>query len=114
MLRFAPDAITKPIKEEIAHSARAVSLSVKRRVKHRTGNYRRLIRVKLSSDKLSARVGLIGKRANRKAFYARILESDRFRGGRFQALAPALERHRGPIARRVNRRVDEALDRLAQ
>ena len=72
LLRRLPDTTTEEVRKEIAASA----LRLLNEMKSGAPNARTAdaMRVVVARDGLTARIGLIGKRANRKGFLARIFE----------------------------------------
>lgn len=67
-----PPEITEGVKAEVASSAQ--QLLVKMQAGAPNGVTADAMRVVLSRDGLTARIGLVGKRANRRGFLARIFE----------------------------------------
>lgn len=114
LLRRAPKEFTKDLRKRFEQSARIMANQARSNIRVRTGNLRRHITHKVSRDGLGAKVGLRGKRANRKAFYGKILESDKFRGGRFKFLEPAFNKHIDKISKALNRDIDKTLKRLSE
>lgn len=112
LLRRAPDEFTKDIRKSFDQGSRILARQMRSNVRSRTGNLRSKITHKVSRDGLGAKVGLRGKRANKKAFYGKILESDKFRNGRFKFMEPAFKKHSGKISKVLNKAIDKTLKRL--
>lgn len=73
-LRRLPDEITAETKKEIRDFAEAVRLDAIKLVPKDTGTLARNISKKLARDGLEARVGVLGAKARREAFYAKMVE----------------------------------------
>lgn len=72
LLRRLPESTTEEIKKEIAASAQRLLVEMQGGAPNATTAA--AMRVVIARDGLTARIGLIGKRANRKGFLARIFE----------------------------------------
>lgn len=113
LLRRLPDEATEGVKRQLASAANDVfetarfNILANRSV--RTRNLLESLRVRISPDGLSARVGLIGKKANRKAFYGRFVEFGTKKMPAKPFLTPAWEENRNEVRDRVQAEIQKVL-----
>lgn len=110
--RMGPEA-TAEVREALADGAEKILQSAKDRVPVDTGNLQQLLSAKSSGDGMSARIGLRGKRANRRAFYGRFIEfGTKIRAAR-PFLVPAFEQNKDGIVARLRVALDRVLTRIS-
>lgn len=112
---------TKPVQREIADGADRILARMLSRVRRRTGRLAGLLRRRVARDGLTARIGLLTKRAERLGFHARFQEfgtrgspernippqpADPFIGPAVDAEAPG-------IVRKARRAIDQVLRRAS-
>jgi len=133
-LRRLPDVIRDPVRKEIEHAAEVIYWEAVSKVPKDTGNLARLLSFKVGRDGLSAKIGLRGKKANRKGFYGKFLEfgtkpnaarmiSGGARGGGQRRgssgmrarpfLLPAFEKHAKYLTPRIARAINQAFRSLS-
>lgn len=113
---------TSPVKDEVRRHAVSVLGDMLQGVRYRTGRLAGLLRFRVSRDGLTARVGLITKRAQRLGFHAWFQEFGT--GGSKERnippqpaepfMGPAAERNRAPFVRAMRRAIDKVLRRAAR
>ncbi len=108
-LRRMPDEATKGIKEALADLAKKIEASAKNRVPVDTGTLRDNITAKVSRDGLSARIGVQGKRASKKAYYVKFVEHGTKKQPAQPFLGPAFEENKRDGVKQIGDEIDRAL-----
>lgn len=135
VLRRMPEEVTQGVRDEMKWVASEVEREAKARAPVRTGSLRDAIRIKVRRDGLAFYIGIVGRRAKKKAWYAHFVEfgTRGYRAGDIRHarnskttkhiqkdvsaqparpfLFPAFESRRTEFSGRVSRSVDLALAR---
>lgn len=109
ILQRLPNEITKGVKVEVKSGAQLVHFQMLADVPKKYGNLANTITFKLSGDRLTARVGFIGKRAYRYAFYAKFFEFGTVKMAAHPFVFPALEQHKNQILKNINFQIEKAI-----
>lgn len=107
-LRRMPDEATKGIKAAMIKLAADIEASAKSRVPVDTGTLRDNITAKVSRDGLSARIGVQGKKASKKAYYGPFIEFGTVKTPAQPFMGPAFEENKQEGIRRVGEEIDRA------
>lgn len=113
-LRRFPEDTTAEVKTAIAEAAESVHAQALGRVPVDTGTLARNLSYRVSKDGLEARVGVLGARAKREAYYAGFVEFGTSRKPARPYLRPALEEERVHFRPRINTAVNRAVAKMAQ
>lgn len=113
-LRRYPEAARGGIRAALAAGAARMLATAQQLVKVDTGLLKSLLRFQISRDGLGARIGLIGKRANRKAYYGRFLEDGTVDRPASPFLTPAFEAHKAETVREVSKELNAALEKVSR
>ena len=126
LLRRLPDDLVEPIRKAFAEGAAAILADAKAGAPKDTGAGAEALNLQLSRDGLSAKVGLIGKRARKKGYHLAFHEygtkgtSQGFGKGiqlpplpARPFLEPAFDAQRSEIASRVSAGIARATNRAA-
>lgn len=73
-LRRLPEDVRAPISDVIKKTSDAILLDAQTSVPQKTGTLKRALSAKQSRDGMTVQIGIRGKRAQRKAFYAAFVE----------------------------------------
>ncbi len=111
-LRRLPEETRSGVKGALAAGASLMLDTAQLLVPVDTGELRSLLNVRLARDGLTARIGLIGKRANRKGYYGRYLEDGTVKRPATPFLAPAFMAHKAETIASVNKAIGEALRKV--
>jgi HK97 gp10 family phage protein len=111
-LRRLPEETRSGIKSALAAGAGLMLDTAKQLVPKDTGNLESLLAMRIQRDGLSARVGLIGKRANRKGYYGRYLEDGTVNIPAQPFLTPAFMAHKADTIKAVSDAIAEALTKV--
>lgn len=110
LLRRLPDDATEQIERVIAYGALSIQADAKQGAPIEEGTLREGIKIRKSRDGLTARIGYVQKRDQRKAFYAIFVHwGTRFKAGN-PYLLNAFNRNRRAIADRADRAITRALE----
>lgn len=112
-LRRLPEEARGGIRSALAAGAARILQSAQQLVPVATGLLRSLLRVRVSRDGLGAQIGLIGKRANRKAFYGRFVEFGTREQPAQPFLTPAFEAERQRLLQDARKEIGKALERAS-
>jgi HK97 gp10 family phage protein len=107
-LRRLPEEATKGIKTAMTELAADIERSAKSRVPVDTGTLKANISAKVSRDGLSARIGVQGKRASRKAFYGPFVEFGTVKTPAQPFMGPAFEENKTEGVKRIGAEIDRA------
>ena len=113
-LRRLPEDATAEVVEAVSYGAELVHADALTKAAVDTGDMVSQISHKQSRDGLSARIGFRGKKANRKAFYAKFLEFGTIQQLARPFLQPALEQNRRHIFDRIRTAVTRAMRRASR
>ena len=126
LLRNLPDSMTKRVKKEIDRGSKIILFDMIKFVPKDFGTLASLLSYKVGRDGLSSKIGLRGKKANRRGFYAKFLEHGvkahsrrRKRDGTWGRsnparaarpfMEPAFENNRSHLIGRVSKAVHKAI-----
>jgi len=112
-LRRVPEEYTETIRKIVHEYGEIVLFEAQKAVPKRTGTLARELQVKYSRDGLTARVGIIGKRSLRRAWYGIFVEFGNAKVGPRPFLQPALRRNAEPFMREIEQELDRTLDRIS-
>lgn len=93
-LRMAGEEITAGIREEMESFGAAVLTDMRSNVRRDTGQAADQLAMKVSRDGLSVKIGVIGLRASRKAWYLKFQEFGTRKTPASPFMVPAFERNR--------------------
>ena len=108
LLRRLEPELTSDVREAVEASAGILLRAMLARTPRRSGTLAGELRIKYGRDRLSARVGVIGKRSLRRAWYARFVEYGTVDIPAQPFMIPAAEE----VAPKIDRIVDAAIDRV--
>lgn len=113
-LRRIPEDARSGIRSALAAGADLMLNTAQSLVPVDSGLLRSQLRVQISRDGLGARIGLIGKRANRKAYYGRFIEDGTVKKPARPFLAPAFELHKGEVIEAVSKAMADTLEKASR
>ena len=114
-LRRAPDAVRDALRESITKGAQEIHAEALKMVAvGYTGTLGRELSYKVSRDGLTAKIGYLGKKAQRKAFYAPFLEFGTRHSPAQPYMGPAAAMVIPKLVPEIAREVNKALARLAR
>lgn len=126
LLRRLPDDLVEPVRKAFREGAAAILADAKAGAPKDTGAGAEALNLQISRDGLSAKVGLVGKRANRRGYHLRFHEygtkgvADGFGKGiplpplpARPFLEPAFDAHSAEIAAKVKAGIARATNRAA-
>lgn len=110
-MRQLPEEIKAPVKEAFKAGGQVLLAEMHQRAPERTGNMKKYLAMKVSPDGFSVKVGFIGKRANKKTFYAKFLEFGTQENPAQPFMFPALESTRKEVMGMIMMKVNQAIER---
>lgn len=111
-LRRFPEEATAEVRTAISEAAEAVHAEALGRVPVDTGTLARNLSYRVSKDGLEARVGILGAKAKREAYYGGFVEFGTSRKPARPYLRPALEQERAHFRPRINKAVTAAVRKI--
>lgn len=113
-LRRMPAEIAQPIKDEVMHLAEAIAADAKARVAVDTGLVRDTIKARKVGPGFAAKIGIMGVRDRKKAYYAMFVEFGTKKMPARPFMTPAFEANKAEGIERIGAAVDKALAKVAQ
>lgn len=109
--RMGPEA-TAEVRKVLADGTQLILFNARSRVPVDTGNLRYELEAKTSSDGMSGRIGLVGKKAKKAAFYGRFVEFGTKRQAARPFLVPAYEQSKDWIMTNLRKALDRTLAKI--
>lgn len=114
LLRRLPKEMQAEVRGEMQAGADAILGDAKANVPTRTGRLRANLSAKASRDGLSAKIGIRGKRAGRRAFYGMFVEFGTVKMPARPFLQPAFEANRKRVSAGVRKALQSVLARAGR
>lgn len=114
ILKAIPDEAAKALREDMAAAGDAVLASAQARVPVRTGRLKAALNARQLARSFQVKVGVVGKRAARDAWYARLVEFGTRHSTAQPFLFPAWKENEARVKATIARHLGGALRKVAR